>query len=67
MILDVLCIITSCLIRNSTDAVSETIKKQIFKRYINLYEASIPKQNKLYSTFSDRDAMRRILAEERSV
>lgn len=65
MILDMICIITSCLIRNSTDAVSETIKRHILKRYTNLYEASTPKQNSLYSTFSDRDAMRRILAEER--
>lgn len=62
LILDFLCIVTSCFIRHSTHAVSESIRKQILKRYTNLNETTIPKQNKLYSTFSDSDAMKKILA-----
>ena len=46
--------------------VSEQMKKQILKRYTNLSEDTPPKQNRLYSTFSDRDAMKRILSEERT-
>lgn len=67
MILDMLCIITSCLIRNSSDAVSKTLKKQILKRYINLNESESPKHYTLYSTFSDRDAMKRIQVNQRTV
>lgn len=64
MILDFLCIVTSYVIRNSTHAVSEAIQKQIFKRYTNLNETTIPKQNRLYSTFSDIEAMKRIMTLE---
>ena len=66
MILDVFCIVASCLLRYISGDVSEQMKKQIMKRYTNLSEDTPPKQNRLYSTFSDRDAMKRILSDERT-
>lgn len=65
MILDVFCIVASFLLRYIAGDVSDQMKKQILRRYTNLYEDAPPKRNKLYSTFSDRDAMKQILLNER--
>lgn len=63
MILDMFCIVASYFLRHINSDVSEQMKKQILKRYTNLHEDKPPKQNKLYSTFSDREAMKRILSD----
>lgn len=67
MILDLICIITSYCIKNLNNTLSQKIQKLLYGRYLNLYEDTTPKINKLYSTFSDYEAMEKVLSDAKAL
>ena len=62
MVLDLLCILLSCIVRHFDNKFAEIVKKMILGRYSNMYDDAPPKKNELYSTFSDREAMKKAIS-----
>lgn len=66
MIFDIFSIIVSLLLSLINTDISLSLQKRIANGYVNLMPENNKRKNNLYCTFSDRDAIQRVITTQKS-